>query len=221
MAALIHWLARMLVPLGLLVMAGCGGKTHHSGQHDADGQGGQGASDALAETSGTIGGASALANAGDGGESVGTGGAPPAATGGSSSAGDDSGGAAGDGAGGQGEALPSHAVGSHVWSDSSVSILWMHSVGSYVPGNESSEFDCHFVRREDMTTEQLQALEAMVLIESDGVCAEDGWDRYSLQVDSRETGYESYTTDGCEAEAILSTEAMEEFPFASNSPCPA
>jgi len=183
----------------------------------------------------TTGGTTATGGASAAGEPSATGGAT--ATGGASAAGDGGGGTAGStagagaggtagstagtaGAGGASEELPSHAVGSPVWFDESdFAIVW-HSRGSDMPGFEFSEDDCWYLRRDSMTAEQLQALEALVLVESDGHCLEDGWDYYLLMVYEADGSGTSYSTDGCEAESMLSTEAMTSFPLDGALGCP-
>lgn len=189
-------LALVLVPSGLLLDAGCGGRAEND--------------DAEAAT----GGAAPSGGAGEAGE--------PSATGGASAAGDGGEGTAGSaaGAGGATEELPSPAVGSPVWFEESDSAIVWHSRGSTMPGFEFSEEDCWYLRRDSMTAEQLQALEALVLVESDGQCLEDGWDYHLLMVYKADGSGTSYTTNGCEAEAMLSYEAMNAFPLDGALGCP-
>jgi len=89
-----------------------------------------------------------------------------------------------------------------------------------MPGFEFSEEYCWYLRRDSMTAEQLQALEALALVESDGHCLEDGWDYYLLMVYEADGSGTSYTTNGCEAESMLSTNAMSSFPLDGALGCP-
>jgi len=219
-------LALVLVPAGLLLDAGCGGRAEND---DAEAATGGAAPSGGARSSG---GAPSSGSAGEAGEPSTTGGASAAgepsaiggitATGGATAAGDGAGGDAGSaaGAGGASEEPPSPTVGSPVWFDESDSAIVWHSRGSTMPGFEFSEDACWYLPRDSMTAEQLQALEALVLVESDGHCLEDGWDYYLLMVYEADGSGTSYTTNGCEAEAMLPTDAMSSFPLDGALGCP-
>lgn len=194
-------LALVLVPAGLLLDAGCGRATND----DAEA---------------TTGGAPSSGSASEAGEPSTSGGTT--STGGASAAGDGAGGTAGSaaGAGGASEEPPSPTVGSPVWFDESDSAIVWHSRGSTMPGFEFSEDACWYLQRDRMTAEQLQALEALVPVESDGQCLEDGWDYYLLMVYTADGSGTSYTTNGCEAEVMLPTDAMTRFPLDGALGCP-
>ncbi len=126
----------------------------------------------------------------------------------------------GCGTGGAGGFVEEPAVGQHVWTDSSRTALWVFSTGATMPGFESSSRTCRVLSRGTLSTAQLQQLDALVLVESDGLCLEDGWEEHQLSVFDEDGTSRTYSTNGCNVEFMLPSQPMSDFPLGNAPECP-
>ena len=121
---------------------------------------------------------------------------------------------------------PHGAAGSRVWFESSTAVQVTRAWSSDYPGPPQSGATCATFLRTEMTSDQLAALDAIVLVPATDSCTLDGYDYTELKVIDQDGSSAVYRDTGCSylrvsATVMLPSDALPStiFPTDSTAAC--